>query len=232
MWIFCGIFTVIGSLVLHPVYVAVCEPNQYGASQKCELHDVLYVAFSKIGGAVTRAEFWTALATIFIAIFTFTLKRSTDNLWTITKITAEHIPRIERAYIYGGFGGRLAVPDGQGGFNIATAVSMANYGKTPGFIRFIEYGSCHLNDLPVRPEYQRSTPISDLYFPEMTMKEVRLTNATLLIPGDGSHAVFQRVHYRDVLGKNHYSGSVYQLFIVRNGTEVSVGDRPLRPEES
>lgn len=42
----------------------------------------------------------TACATVFIAYFTFTLKESTNNLWTATKASADAVPAIERAYIF------------------------------------------------------------------------------------------------------------------------------------
>ena len=103
MWIFCGIFTIIGMLVLYPVYVNVCQAAKDGAEQKCEPHDALYVAFVKITDVMMHAEFWTALATIAIAYFTYTLKRSTDNLWDATRktaITQERDTKIlQRAYL-------------------------------------------------------------------------------------------------------------------------------------
>jgi hypothetical protein len=86
---FIGAFFVIGIFILHPVYIDVCEASQRGAPQKCEPYDILYVAFLKIMNTITHAEFWTAVATIAIAAFTWTLKRSTDRLWGVTKIAAD-----------------------------------------------------------------------------------------------------------------------------------------------
>jgi hypothetical protein len=76
---------VFGILLLHPIYVNVCEAAQAGATEKCEPNNLLYIAFLETMHGMTHAEFWTALATIFIAAFTFTLKRSTDKLWETNK---------------------------------------------------------------------------------------------------------------------------------------------------
>jgi hypothetical protein len=128
------------------------------------------------------------------------------------KASADHIIRVERAYIYGGFG-----PQGdrhKDGDNIRAFVTLANYGRTPGFVKRVEVGSGRLSELPDGPVYTSTAPVSDLYFPGMTMKEVRVIHrAEVVIPADGHHAVFQRVFYTDVLGKAHYSGSIYRLFI-------------------
>ena len=78
---FIGALLVVGFFVFHPVYINVCHGGQRGAAQKCEPNNILYVAFLNILEIMTHAEFWTAVATIFIAAFTFTLKRSTDKLW-------------------------------------------------------------------------------------------------------------------------------------------------------
>ena len=57
--------------------------------------------------------------------------------------SAEHIPKVERAYIYGGFGYR-----GLENQEIVLQASMANYGKTPGFIETIEVGSATVGAVP------------------------------------------------------------------------------------
>jgi hypothetical protein len=145
-------------------------------------------------------------------------------------LAAEHIPRVERAYIYGGFGPqgwRRLCPCGQ---FILVNVTMANYGKTPGFLKYIEVGTARVGTLPTRPNYQQPRfVISDLYFPGMTMAEVRPTKAWASIPADGNHAMFQRVHYTDVLGREHFSSSIYRLFISA-GTTNHIGDEAIEPD--
>src|SRR5260221_14213213 len=78
-------FLAIGIFVFHPVYINVCTSSQYGAPQKCEPHNILYVALFYVIETITSAGFWTAVATIAIAAFTWTLKQSTDKLWETSK---------------------------------------------------------------------------------------------------------------------------------------------------
>jgi hypothetical protein len=94
---------VVGVLILNPIYVDVCEAAKNGTAQKCEKYQILLAALLKIGHVLSHAEMWTALGTIAIAAFTYTLKRSTDNLWDITRKAAarqeEDTRTLQRAYI-------------------------------------------------------------------------------------------------------------------------------------
>jgi Trk-type K+ transport system membrane component len=96
-WIFCGLAFVVWLTVLYPLYFDVCDPAERGKAQNCEQYQVALAILLKIGQVLSHAETWTAIGTILIAIFTWTLWRSTRNLWNVTKITAEHILRVERA---------------------------------------------------------------------------------------------------------------------------------------
>lgn len=184
-----------------------------------------------------------ALFTLGIFIFTAILGVSTIFLWRATrdaaiagKTAAEHIPRVERAYIYGGFGpqgdGRRYKIDEDLREYIATAVTMANYGKTPGFVKTISVGNCKLSELPDDPVYRDEFVISDLYFPGMTMADVRRTLAETIIPASGDYVVFQRVFYTDVLGKEHYSGSIYRLFAVSLTDGIHIFAEPVKPDSA
>jgi hypothetical protein len=118
---------------------------------------------------VCLAEFTHANGEIIIA---FILLLSTILMWIATrdaaraaKVAADHIPNVERAVIYGGikFGNVITEDDTR---YIVITVSMANYGKTPGFIQHIETGSAALNDLQDEPLYTDCFAVMDLYFPE------------------------------------------------------------------
>jgi hypothetical protein len=131
-------------------------------------------------------------------------------------------------FIYGGFGRRGVRVDEDGGSRIQAQVTMANYGKDPGFIRYIEVGMGSLDEgLPSQPIYTAKFDILDFYFPEMKMGDVRPTRAWIEIPGDGRHAVFQRVWYTDLSGALHFSGSIYRLEVVSEGEKVQVVDEPI-----
>jgi hypothetical protein len=82
-WSVCGIAAVIGLFVLNPVYINICEAAKNGTGQKCEPYNALYFAAQKFSQILLHAETWillTALATIAIAVFTYTLKKATDQL--------------------------------------------------------------------------------------------------------------------------------------------------------
>jgi hypothetical protein len=112
-----GMLLAIGFFVLHPVYVNVCTTSQDGAAPTCEPHNLLYSAPVLLIEVLTHAEVWTALATIFIALFTFTLGLSTRNLWIATRDTAKRQERdteiLQRAYIAAELGGIRNMTDGQ-----------------------------------------------------------------------------------------------------------------------
>jgi hypothetical protein len=116
---------------------------------------------------------------------------------------------------------------------IQAQVTMANMGRAPGFIKYIEVGKGSLDEgLPEQPAYSEKFDILDFYFPEMKMGEVRPTRAWIEIPGDGRHAVFQRVWYTDLSGKLHFSGSIYRLEVVPVGNKVQVIDEPILPDST
>jgi hypothetical protein len=155
-----------------------------------------------------------------VAVFTIILAFSTIALWISTrdaalaaKAAAEHIPRAERAFIHGGVhpDGRTLVGDGK---KIRVRFSMANYGKTPGFIKSVKVGSGQFEGLSNDPNYSSDVPVLDLFFPMMTMSELRyLDDVEVTVPADGKHVVFQRVFYDDVFGKPHSSGSLHRMYV-------------------
>jgi len=154
-----------------------------------------------------------------IALFTIVLAGSTIGLWFSTRAAAktaraaaEYISRVERAYVHGGFGpqrgGRRVH---HGGEMFTVAVTLANYGKTPAHVMFVEVGSAKLSELPAEPNFDFAVPISDYYFPLMTMGEVRRTAADITVPAHQDWVVFGRVHYRDVLGNRRFSSWAFEF---------------------
>ncbi len=103
------ILLVIGILVVHPLYVNVCDTATNHAQQQCHPDNVLYIAFLYLWKTITHAEFWTAAATIAIAVFTLTLKLSTDNLWNASQnqfklardeFLSTHRPKIRIKHVF------------------------------------------------------------------------------------------------------------------------------------
>ncbi len=166
-------------------------------------------------------------------IFTLMLWEATKTAARAAQASSEHIPRAERAYIYGGFGpqhgGRrlILLEDGSKCFELS--VTMANYGRTPGFIKFIQVGKAKLGELPDEPAFEQTFDILDLYFPGMTMADVRRTRARIRVPADGDHAVYQRVFYTDVFGKEHFSGSIYRMYL--DGAD-HIADKSIEPNSA
>jgi hypothetical protein len=89
----------------------ICETNQYTEHESCAPHHLLYVALWYVGYIINPTSL-TALATIAIAWFTWTLKESTDRLWLAgiaqsdlarQEFTATHRPRVILRYIQGPF---------------------------------------------------------------------------------------------------------------------------------
>jgi hypothetical protein len=158
-----------------------------------------------------------AFFTFVLSISTIALFGSTIALWRATRrstIVAERaLTLAERAFIHGGVhpGGRTLVCDDQ---KIRVQFSMANYGKTPGFIKSVKVGSGQLNGLSDSPNYSKDVPVLDLFFPLMSMSELRyLDDVEVTVPADGRHVVFQRVFYDDVFGKPHSSGSLHRMYV-------------------
>ena len=66
----------------------------------------------------------------------------------------------------------------------------------------------------------------------MSMQDLRGVGAAIPIPADGNHAVFVRVFYNDVIDatKEHFSGSIYRLFLGPDGDgDIAIYDEPIFP---
>jgi hypothetical protein len=84
LWVLVGILF-IGVLIPTPIYINIYKESTEYAQQHCASHNNIDLMLGKIGNAIFDAGFWTAIATIAIACFTWTLKRSTDRLWAAAK---------------------------------------------------------------------------------------------------------------------------------------------------
>jgi hypothetical protein len=107
-----------------------------------------YVAdvWAYVADLFSTPERVTALFTAVLAVSTIFLWLSTRRLWRVTRIAAEHIPHVERAYVSGGATGVASSPE-------HFAVTVDNYGKTPAFIGTIWANIVPENELPDTPVY-------------------------------------------------------------------------------
>ena len=104
VWSIIGIIFFVGFLCVVPAHYKICEANYYTEHEICTPHQLVpflltkVVSFFNFAGAAV-----TASATVFIAIFTWTLKRSTDKLWKATIDAdlerAKETKILQRAYL-------------------------------------------------------------------------------------------------------------------------------------
>jgi hypothetical protein len=168
-----------------------------------------------------RQEFheWDALVALFtlaLAISTTLLWLSTRRLWQVTRVAAEHIPRVERAYVSGGATGVTDRP-------LEFAVTVNNYGKTPAFIGTIWVNVVPENELPDIPVYD--PPEFGLFGGQVLKPDTPGHPALVgrlrdVIEG---HVIYGRIWYRDIFKQCHSAGFI--LRILGPGQTIAVANR-------
>jgi hypothetical protein len=122
----------------------VCEVTKEGAKE-CANYNIISFALRKIGATIEIfGALITAIATVFIARFTFTLKRSTDRLWEAataqTDIARKALTDIERPYLFIFNVSLLTIEDfydfdeDETGYTLKVTYEVANHGKIPAII--------------------------------------------------------------------------------------------------
>lgn len=158
----------------------------------------------------------TALSTAVLALSTIGLWLSTRRLWRVTGIAAQHIPRVERAYVSGGAAGVVDAPHDFG-------VTINNYGKTPAFIGTIWANIIPEKGLPDTPVYdppdfgrfggQILKPDTPGYF-------TGVTRSWDVIEG---RVIYGRIWYRDIFKQCHSAGFI--LRILGDRQTIAVANR-------
>jgi hypothetical protein len=202
------------------------QPNSPSGAGNAERREVEYDCLvAEYTEKLARFTLWLVAATGVLGIGTFIAA-------VAAMLAAQHITIVERAFIHGGVhpDGRILAFEGDKIVGIRVKFSMANYGKTPGFIKSVRIGSGQLHQLADHPTFSKEIPVSDLYFPLMKMEEVRFPDdVEITIPADGEHVVFQRVFYDDIFGMPHSSGSLHLMYIDDQGVirdKVVSGEKP------
>ena len=137
----------------------------------------------------------TATFTVVLGFSTVFLWLSTRKLWRITRIAAEHIPRVERAYVSGG--ARWTDDN-----TTHLRVTINNYGKTPAFIGTVILQISESKTLPQEPVYSEVGEfLGYVLKPDITAPST-ITRPCL---PDG-RVVYGRIYYRDIFKKCHSSG--------------------------
>jgi hypothetical protein len=138
----------------------------------------------------------TATFTVVLGFSTVFLWLSTRKLWRITRIAAEHIPHVERAYVSGGAQWTVNATE--------LRVMINNYGKTPAFIGTVMiYAPEGDAPLPQKPVYAGKGEFAGYTLkPDTTAFPSAFTCSCA---SDGRF-VYGRIYYRDIFNKCHSSG--------------------------
>jgi hypothetical protein len=151
--------------------------------------------------AFSTPERATATFTAVLAISTICLWWSTRKLWRVTRVAAEHIPHVERAYVSGGAVGVSNLPR-------HFLVTINNYGKTPAFIGTVSATICLEKDLPSVPVYERGWFGSHVLKPDTPAYN---SGVTRLWDGTGGSVIYGRIWYRDIFKRYHSAGFILRI---------------------
>jgi hypothetical protein len=210
-------------------YHQICETNQQTGKESCASHNVFYVVVWYAGyWLAASATAITALATGFIAWFTWTLRQSTEKMWGETKkaadaadTSAKAVTVVERAYIY-------PVIDGVGGIEPCITSALVstqddddvpasettdiqfrfkNFGKTPAILKtaFASFGVARpgaLMGLSIGESVLASLEATGPFNVEMWMGITR-RQAQRILAYEG-HICFEgHVTFDDIWGNEH-----------------------------
>lgn len=110
---------------LEPGYAQICPKDHHANTKDCPSYNVIAYGFWRLVGFFNDHEpAFTALATIVIGIFTWTLWRSTNR-------AGEHFRVTERAYFQLSHKGGVTFPAGE---KVALTMQVKNWGRTPGTV--------------------------------------------------------------------------------------------------
>jgi hypothetical protein len=149
----------------------------------------------------------TALATVFIAIFTTALFRVGHNQL-----------RLQRAYIFGGCGptflwGQNETPSPTGTDpEIWVLPDYHNDGLTPGWIEYLLIDVCREVELPRRATYRRAQRIiiSDETPPDKITRKIPIAPLRIVMRHDNM-MFYGRYYYRDMIRRRRYSSFIYRF---------------------
>jgi hypothetical protein len=152
-----------------------------------------------------------ALASIGQGFMLLRTDKITRRAADAAKESADHIPRVERAYLHGG-GEPIGVqmwPEKDGVQNLPTfRLDINNHGKTPGELLEYGIGWCRISeidDLPLTPHYKW------YYYRDFVQSNAPREIKKLKMPNDipiSDAVIFGRFGYKDIFGECHSNGFV------------------------
>jgi hypothetical protein len=199
-------FLVIAWLDWHPsVYADICYKSEGSDEKQCAPYHVMLVPLWHVGEFIHHTHgVWTALATAFIAWFTWTLRNSTDRLW---KTTVE----AERPWV-----GPITVscdPPLTAGQIINAMVVIRNTGRTPALEMRVGHMGVILNAgvVPDQPDLQNVVPkalfpnAADFYPPFHGQGPLTQAEFTAIDTGTRAAWIVARIEYLDGRGEPHHT---------------------------
>jgi hypothetical protein len=159
--------------------------------------EIVSSSWAYVADLFSTPERATAVFTGVLAISTIFLWLSTRKLWRVTRIAAEHIPHVERAYVSGG------TPWTDDSLT-ELILTINNYGKTPAFVGTVIIGMIEAGrPVPEKPVYDEKGEFAGAVVkPDVTLRFFLITRPCL---PDG-RVVYGRIYYRDIFNKCHSSG--------------------------
>jgi hypothetical protein len=158
--------------------------------------EVVSLIWAYLANIFSTPERATAVFTGVLAISTIGLWLSTRSLWRVTRIAAEHIPHVERAYVSGG-----ARWSGSGFTHLQVCIN--NYGKTPAFVGTVIVEMIEPDrPVPQKPEYAEKGEFAGYVLqPNVTV------GSSIYRPcSEDGRLVYGRIYYRDIFNKCHSNG--------------------------
>jgi hypothetical protein len=160
-WLAIGAMLLIGFAGLIPAHGDICDEVQNGQDAVCHSYQAVpFVGFKIVQSLDKAGVAITAFATIAIALFTFTLKRSTDKLWAAgeRQISAvEEANRISQQAIVAGQRAWLSVDGvkfiaptkiGEDEYILRVEAVVKNVGQTPATSVQVEFESYYAEGNP------------------------------------------------------------------------------------
>jgi hypothetical protein len=189
-----------------------CEPNCSAQESKDHANEGPIARFIRkaIDDPLTAFTGILALTTLFLAGYTAIVARA-------TKAAADHIPRVERAYIF------ADVFFNQRGLGVT--VHLSNLGKTPAEISKIAFELCE--KIPASPNYSGEIYVGIRLRAGIENVPTELNEGLSKFKGKPT-VIYGRVYYRDIFGDNHSSGFIFRISNDEYGTTniASVNDAP------
>jgi hypothetical protein len=159
--------------------------------------EVVSLIWAYAADVFSTPERATAVFTGVLAISTIALWWSTHKLWRVTRIAAEHIPNVERAYVSGG------TPWTDDSLT-ELRLTINNYGKTPAFVGTVIIGMIKAGSpVPEKPVYAEKGEFAGAVVKPDVMLHFFLITRPCVPDG---RIVYGRIYYRDIFNKCHSSG--------------------------